>query len=278
MHQNPVRVNKEIATNRETTRWSGTPGRQKATGGVRVVETFHAPEERVPSHHHDLPFATIVVSGGYVERRRSRIREIGEGGIAIHDEDDQHSDQFASSPTHLVSIEWLRPREPSFPSATLGKERAFTRIAMDLLRELDHGDTLSEVAIESLAAEIVVLSSLEIAPPPSGQGWLREVEERLRSEFRQPLQLDDLARAVGIHRSHLARTFRQRFGCTIGHFLRRLRIEWASERLQQGASIAQVAVDAGFADQSHLTRWFRRTTGSTPGALMRNRIRSTFSG
>lgn len=251
------------------TRWSGRTGREVATGCVRVIESFHRPGSRVPAHRHDLPFVTLVIRGGYVERNRSRHLHVGQGMVATHGEGDRHSDCFGSLPSHLLSMEWRAPPDRPFVARTFGRERAFRRIGLELLRELGLNDASTPVAIEALAAEIFVLADERVAPRSGDEAWFRMLEERLRSDFRQPLRLDGLAGELGRHRSHIARSFRRRSGCTIGQFLRRLRIEWARERLRQGAPIAQVAIDAGFSDQSHLTRWFRRSVGTTPGALRR---------
>ena len=59
-------------------------------------------------------------------------------------------------------------------------------------------------------------------------------------------------------------------GCTVGGYVRRLRIDWARERLaQRGAALVDVALDAGFADHAHFTRVFHRETGMTPSGYRR---------
>ena len=71
---------------------------------------------------------------------------------------------------------------------------------------------------------------------------------------------------VGAHSAHLSRVFRRQIGVPIGEYVHRLRGRYASEELSRpGARLADVAADAGFADQSHLTRVFKRVTGVTPG-------------
>jgi AraC family transcriptional regulator len=68
----------------------------------------------------------------------------------------------------------------------------------------------------------------------------------------------------------LARTFRRTFGCTVGEYLRRLRIERAAEQLVSGdLPLAEIALAAGFADQSHFSNVFRRRTGVSPSAFRR---------
>ena len=78
--------------------------------------------------------------------------------------------------------------------------------------------------------------------------------------------LSQLAEAVGVHPAHLARSFRREYGLTVGQYARAVRLDWASAQLAlPDASLAGIAVGAGFADQSHFTRAFRAHTGVTPG-------------
>ena len=78
--------------------------------------------------------------------------------------------------------------------------------------------------------------------------------------------LTALAETVDRHPTHVARAFRREYGVTVAEYARTLRLDWAAAQLQlDGAPLARIAADAGFADQSHFTRAFRRHTGVTPG-------------
>ena len=78
--------------------------------------------------------------------------------------------------------------------------------------------------------------------------------------------MGDLAAEAGIHPVYLARAFRQRYGSSPAEYARRLRVEAARELLARcDLSLAQVAVEAGFSDQSHLSHQFRRVVGMSPG-------------
>jgi AraC-like DNA-binding protein len=99
---------------------------------------------------------------------------------------------------------------------------------------------------------------------------LRQVRELLEARFTESLRLAEIADAVGRHPVYLATSFRRAYGETIGDCVRRLRVERARRELEQSdAPIADVALTAGFANQSHLTRTFRKVTGMTPAAYRR---------
>jgi AraC family transcriptional regulator len=75
---------------------------------------------------------------------------------------------------------------------------------------------------------------------------------------------------VGVHPVTLARGFRRRFGCTMGDYVRQRRIERAMEQLRSSHdSLAEIALQNGFADQSHFSNLFRRTVGLSPSRYRR---------
>jgi AraC family transcriptional regulator len=104
------------------------------------------------------------------------------------------------------------------------------------------------------------------AAPPA---WLPPLLERLREERAVGWTLAALAAEMGVGPEELSSAFRRHQGETVGEHLRRLRVELVCERLaaDPDSSLSDLAALAGFADQSHLTRVFRRLTGTTPGAF-----------
>jgi AraC family transcriptional regulator len=98
----------------------------------------------------------------------------------------------------------------------------------------------------------------------------------LHDDPRARWTLSTLAAHVGRHPSHLARAFRAAHDCTVGEYLRRLRLNALAGALALGdESIAELALAHGFADQSHGTRALRRWLGTTPAALRRAFRRSS---
>lgn len=88
----------------------------------------------------------------------------------------------------------------------------------------------------------------------------------LHAHFHENMGLDELARVCGVDRFRLSRAFKAAFGIAPHGYLIQLRLVRARRLLALGTSPADVASDLGFADQSHLGRWFRRANGLTPGA------------
>ena len=103
-----------------------------------------------------------------------------------------------------------------------------------------------------------------VAPPA-----VARVRDLLHEQMDGNLGLDELADLAGIDRFRLTRLFQRTFGTSPHAYLVRLRLRAARRLLAIGRTPAQVAAEVGFADQSHLGRWFRRAYRMTPAAYRR---------
>ncbi|MER6123481.1 AraC family transcriptional regulator [Streptomyces sp. NPDC001795] len=100
------------------------------------------------------------------------------------------------------------------------------------------------------------------------------VRDRLADELTTPPSLADLAADLGLSRYQLLRAFRTTMGIPPYAWLAQYRVTRARGLLERGMRPAEVALLVGFADQAHLTRWFRRVLGVTPAAY-RNSVQDT---
>jgi AraC family transcriptional regulator len=143
-------------------------------------------------------------------------------------------------------------------------------LALRLYREFCDGDAVSPLAIEGLLLEIAAAlarSECQVAGAPR---WLHRVRDLLHSRFSVGVSLAEIATEAGVHPVHLAAVFRRCLGCSIGEFVRNCRVRYAAEQLaQRHRSLPEIALDAGFSDQSHFTRVFKRITGVTPAVYRR---------
>jgi AraC-like DNA-binding protein len=102
--------------------------------------------------------------------------------------------------------------------------------------------------------------------PPADVAGARD---RLADDLRHPPALADLAQLAGVSKYRFLRRFQRVYGLTPYEWLRQFRVERARAAIRRGASLAEVAADCGFADQSHMTRAFNAQFGFTPGAWRR---------
>lgn len=104
--------------------------------------------------------------------------------------------------------------------------------------------------------------------------WLEKVRNILEQRFAEPFKLSEIAAEAGVHPVHLAREFRKHYGTSVGEYLRRVRIEYACRELMgSNAAVTNIAFAAGFADQSHFSRTFKRLCGTTPGRYRASAVR-----
>jgi AraC-like DNA-binding protein len=109
---------------------------------------------------------------------------------------------------------------------------------------------------------------------PGGAGIAHAVRDRLADELQAPPSLGCLATDLGLSRYQLLRAFRTTMGLPPYAWLAQHRVNRARTLLDAGLRPAEVASLVGFADQAHLTRWFRRVLGVTPAAY-RNSVQDT---
>lgn len=106
------------------------------------------------------------------------------------------------------------------------------------------------------------------APRPYADNEHRALERArayLKERFRESISLSELAAVAGLSRFHLLAAFKKRFGLPPHAYQIHARIAHARVLLQRGVAPAETALYVGFADQSHLTRHFKRILGVTPG-------------
>jgi AraC-like DNA-binding protein len=102
-------------------------------------------------------------------------------------------------------------------------------------------------------------------PPPAPRRLAADLRDLLDDRLSEGITLRDAAAVLGSHPTHLVRTFTAAFGLPPHAYLTARRVDSARRLLLAGQPVAEVATAAGFYDQAHLTRHFKRVLGTTPG-------------
>lgn len=143
---------------------------------------------------------------------------------------------------------------------------------------LDDEHSTSKDSLRRAAAILQELdATVAVTPPPRRGGlapWqIRKVASHVEAHLDQPIRNEDLAALVRLNPSHFGRAFRNSFGEPPHEYVIRRRVQRAQGlMLSTGASLSEIALNCGLADQSHLTRLFRRFAGESPRAWRRARI------
>lgn len=159
------------------------------------------------------------------------------------------------------------------------------QMSPELARQIDAvvrvvGPDATPLQVQSCALELVAQMVEELLdnPRPSGArpGGAKAIE-RVRDCLHDAddgwTDLNTLSRETGISRFHLLRSFKQKYGLPPHAYQVGLRVAKAQRLLRRRLPPAQVAVECGFTDQSHLTRHFKQALGVTPGRFARDLAR-----
>ncbi len=238
-------------------------------------------------HTHDTYVIGVITAGTELYRHRGVVHAASAGDVVVLDPDELHDgrpadDGFAYRifypPVGLIgqalgeALE--RPCLPSFADTILKDP--------DLYRELDalHRDledprrdplALETDALRAFTAVSLRYGDLTARPRAAGREpqAVRRAREYLDAHLESPVELADLAGAVGLSRFHLLRVFRAAVGTTPHGYLTDRRIQRAKDMLGGVLPLAEVAVACGFCDQAHFNRVFKARVGVAPGHYRR---------
>lgn len=255
--------------------------RRGEANGFVVTEAW-SPARRIPPHAHRELSLTILLEGAFAEHYAPihRSQECARGSLLVRPPGEIHANDLGKQGGRTLSIEVdaarMEPYGASLAPRSLEhrREGAFLDLGLAMARELEHADGSSPLALEGLVLELLARRArLDAEPTGSLPPWLKATRDSIHDRFSDAtLRLSHLATEVAVHPVSLTRAFRRFYGTTPGEYVRRLRLERARDRLRWSSEpIASIALECGFADQSHFTRAFRRLYGVPPGRVRRRK-------
>jgi len=250
----------------------------KGGGGLAIHEGSFEASVDIPVHVHDVPVVSLILHGVASEQISAGTQTIEPQDLILTPAFAPHGYRFHESGKWVnmqFSDAWLGRLSDghrlAFQTSKIIRSSAAVAWANRVHLEIHERDDVSTLAIDGammlLVAELV---RAQIDGARARPRWLRRVEEALEASIASPPSVEELAAIAGVHPTHLLRTFRRYEGTTISNFVRQRRIQRARVEVAQAKRpLAMIALDAGFADQSHFTRVFRQTFGETPGQYAR---------
>ena len=256
-------------------RFYGELVREHEGSGLILSEIRHNRARKIPDHWHELASFSLLLDGHYLDFYGKGTVSLKPLTVLFQPRAITHRAEVPAVGVRLLFVEvrdpWLqRLREcgvvPESSVHLAGSELSW--LAARLYREYRDINQCAGLAIEGLVLEM--LGSIARRPifherqPPE---WLPRVVDFLNESFHQNLTIRRMATEFDLHPVYLSTVFRQFQKQSIGEYLHKARIEFARGELSKPeTNLADLAAKAGFADQSHFTRVFRRFTGMTPGA------------
>jgi len=248
--------------------------------GLQIMEAWFPPGLKIPPHRHDRPIFAVMIEGSFELDLAHRSHACPTSAVFTEPLGERHANRVDRGGARVVVIQ-PDPRRAELlePCATLFQaHRHFLNgrigdLARRVAHELEGHDSLARLAAEGLALEMLAVgarvagSETRAARPPR---WLAQAQDLLHQRFLEDLCVVEVAREVGVHPVYFARVFRRQLRVPVAEYLRGLRLEWAGKQLAQGdEALCEIALAAGFADQSHFTRAFKRYAGVTPARFRR---------
>lgn len=241
--------------------------------GLTLTEAVHAPCTVIPPHGHASASICLTLAGEAIEFNGGVGESTRPGSLILRSPGLVHSDRYGATAHRAFMIEidskWLETCHQLsrvFEGYKHFHGGLLPSLAFRIYRESRIKDSVAPVVVEGLMLEMLGMASRSLARPPVRlPKWLMQARDLLHGNFNDSLNLVQIAETVGVHPTHLARTFKKHYQTTVGEYIRRLRLDWATKQLSETEeSLTEIALAAGFYDQSHFSHLFKQHTGFTP--------------
>lgn len=247
---------------------------EREVSGLQLSDGIYFASTEIPNHSHEQAVFCIALKGACRELFAGRVRHYEALSVQYLPSYQCHTLDFSLTDTRAFSINVDRQWQERAREYSLKLENSIhchggllAALMMKLYREFRQIDNASQLAIEGLTLELLAEVSRHHVSTRDKHApqWLERAVELLRERFAERLTIPEVAMSVGVHPVHLAREFRRFKRCTIGEYVRQLRIERACHQLHNPEEpLAAIAAGAGFSDQSHFCRTFKSFVGMTP--------------
>lgn len=253
---------------------SGTIVAERDVRGFHIAEAEYPAGLELSRHSHERAHLVYVLEGEYAERYAdaSEIR-CQPRALRYVPARFAHSNHFEAGARCLVvgiepeMLARVVKLTNSLERPSAIETPASMWLTQKLHREFQQSDSSSTLSLEGILLELLAETARHAGSGPVRivPDWLRVARAYVENNYLRALSLADIARVAHVHRVHLARQFRSYFSTSVGEFLRRKRVEHACHLVSTtNCSLAEIAIDCGFSDQSHFSATFRKLMGLTP--------------
>ena len=240
----------------------------QSDGLIADVTSYFKGDNTDFAHSHENSHISFILEGGNLEKRKNGEFERTPGQVMFFNSGEVHQSITKIFPSRNINLEI----EPSFLRDNSITESAINRaitknpnakfIMLKVYREISAGDKFSDSSIRMLLLNLIGSAPKDTSREPA---WVKTVSELLNDRWNEKLTLRDLAKATNIHPVTISKYFPKYFSCTLGEYLRKLKIEKSVYLIKATSlSLTEIAYECGFSDQSHFTRTFKKLTGFLP--------------
>lgn len=234
------------------------------------VTEYKTPVKTGQWHAHENPLISFVLTGGNIERRSGREFERTPGSSNFYHAFESHRNHYTKFPSKHISVEIGRKflDQNSLSEAEIDiaisnnhlKEFSFVKIYSEVLKY----DSSTRISVEMSLLELIN-NSLSTKRPSGFPEWMKTVRDFLNDNWNENVSLQELAKEANVHPITISKHFKRYFSCTLGEYIRRIKIDKAIDLLRTSdISLTDISYTCGFFDQSHFSRVFKQQTGFLP--------------
>jgi AraC family transcriptional regulator len=234
--------------------------------------------EDIPLHTHKNASFVLVLSGSYLSTADGAPSRSDRPMLIYNPEGTTHRDtfdrpfgRFLAVSISCRSLQTVKDGVLMPAAATSFFSGAAVEAAFRLARACAAQERELEPVMEGLCWELLgATAGCEFLAAQNLPPWIRRARELLHDRAAEPMRIAEMAGQLGVHPVHFARVFRRAFRCTPGEYLMRCRLQRAMSMVRsEKLGLSEIALQAGFFDQSHLSRAFRQHFGLPPHSYRR---------
>lgn len=242
--------------------------------GIVATETEYD-YDYIDWHYHPNPYFSLVTSGNCREINKRGTFDCSPDSLLFHNYQEPHANRkWSGISRHFqieLSFDWCRKLDVDpdrMPASSNIHNPKLKLLFYNIYREAKLADDTSSLTIDSLLLETFeTMRGVEKTSASSNPDWVRTVDEILHDSFYQTPSLTELSSQLALHPAHLSRDFAKYFRCNFSEYIRRIKVNKALSMLRnQKLALTDIAVNCGFADQSHFIRCFKEFVRITPKA------------
>lgn len=223
-------------------------------------------------HYHENPYFTFLLAGRSLDGNKKTRHECSAGSLLFQNMQEPHYNAKSKQYTRGFHVE-IAPCWFEFFGVPISRVEGSMRITdpslianmYNVFKEMKLHNGESQLAIDSLLVQLFGALTREKPSIDSRMpAWVGVVKEALHAS-PESWKLIDLAKLANVHPVHLSRHFSKYFKATLGDYIRTIRVQKALSLLpNKQLSLTEIAVECGFADQSHFIRSFKSCHKLTP--------------
>ena len=244
-------------------------------GTIERIEAYFSGHGYEP-HRHDTYAIGRTLSGVQSFHYRGSQQHSLPGGTMVLHPDEVHDGEAGTTEGFQYRMLYIDPALvqkilggkplPFIPGGISSDPRLFAATESLLKAPEEPVDTLEEEdALYDLANTLAMVGGQRFRRCAFDYRRAERAREYIQTEFSQDITLDTLSEVSGRDRWSLSRDFRALYGTSPYRYVTMRRLEYCRRLIEKGLSLAEAAVEAGFSDQSHMTRQFIKTLGISPG-------------